>query len=72
MVAASAIYQGTALPPPAVLRRSVPHLVLTRPPTSHLFSRTRQPEMYGNDDGTIPATFQLINMVGWKPDPSQV
>ena len=29
-------------------------------------------EMYGNDDGTIPATFQLINIVGWKPDPSQV
>ncbi|KAI8851851.1 S-adenosyl-L-methionine-dependent methyltransferase [Chytridium lagenaria] len=27
--------------------------------------------IYGNDDGTIPATFQIINMIGWKPDPSQ-
>ncbi|XP_068209031.1 arginine-hydroxylase NDUFAF5, mitochondrial-like [Palaemon carinicauda] len=28
-------------------------------------------EMYGNKDG-IPATFQVIYMIGWKPDPSQV
>lgn len=28
-------------------------------------------EMYGNEDG-IPATFQVIYMIGWKPDPSQV
>ncbi|EGD75570.1 hypothetical protein PTSG_06639 [Salpingoeca rosetta] len=28
-------------------------------------------EMYGNDDGTIPATFQIMHMVGWKPDGSQ-
>ena len=27
--------------------------------------------MYGNQDGTIPATFQIIYMIGWKPDPSQ-
>ncbi|KAK7082788.1 NADH dehydrogenase [ubiquinone] 1 alpha subcomplex assembly factor 5 [Halocaridina rubra] len=27
-------------------------------------------EMYGNKDG-IPATFQVIYMIGWKPDPSQ-
>ncbi|GFO34578.1 NADP dehydrogenase [ubiquinone] 1 alpha subcomplex assembly factor 5-like [Plakobranchus ocellatus] len=27
-------------------------------------------EMYGNDKG-IPATFQVINFIGWKPDPSQ-
>eukprot|EP00041_Stephanoeca_diplocostata_P011505 m.190591 g.190591 ORF g.190591 m.190591 type:complete len:350 (+) comp18565_c0_seq2:339-1388(+) len=29
-------------------------------------------EMYGNDDGTVPATFQIIYLLGWKPDPSQV
>jgi NADH dehydrogenase [ubiquinone] 1 alpha subcomplex assembly factor 5 len=29
-------------------------------------------EMYGNDDGTIPATFQVIYLLGWKPDDSQV
>nr|CAG4642644.1 EOG090X09JT [Evadne anonyx] len=28
-------------------------------------------ELYGNADGTIPATFQVIYMIGWKPDPSQ-
>nr|CAG4641857.1 EOG090X09JT [Eurycercus lamellatus] len=28
-------------------------------------------ELYGNEDGTIPATFQIINMIGWKPDSSQ-
>nr|KAJ3420437.1 hypothetical protein HK105_005672 [Polyrhizophydium stewartii] len=27
--------------------------------------------VYGNEDGTIPATFQIIYMIGWKPDPSQ-
>ncbi|XP_006817426.1 arginine-hydroxylase NDUFAF5, mitochondrial-like [Saccoglossus kowalevskii] len=28
-------------------------------------------EMYGNKDGSIPATFQILYMIGWKPDPSQ-
>ena len=28
-------------------------------------------EMYGNDDGSVPATFQVIYMIGWSPDPSQ-
>ncbi|KAF8646391.1 hypothetical protein AX16_007257 [Volvariella volvacea WC 439] len=28
-------------------------------------------EMHGNEDGSIPATFQIIYMIGWKPDPSQ-
>nr|CAG4634919.1 EOG090X09JT [Alona affinis] len=28
-------------------------------------------ELYGNEDGSIPATFQIIYMIGWKPDPSQ-
>ncbi|GAB1606615.1 arginine-hydroxylase NDUFAF5, mitochondrial-like [Argonauta hians] len=27
-------------------------------------------EMYGDDNG-IPATFQILNFIGWKPDPSQ-
>ncbi|KAI8924429.1 S-adenosyl-L-methionine-dependent methyltransferase [Entophlyctis helioformis] len=27
--------------------------------------------IYGNEDGSIPATFQVIYMIGWKPDPSQ-
>jgi len=29
-------------------------------------------EMYGNEDGTVPATFQVIYLLGWKPDGSQV
>lgn len=28
-------------------------------------------EMYGNDDGSIPATFQVLYMIGWKPSDSQ-
>jgi NADH dehydrogenase [ubiquinone] 1 alpha subcomplex assembly factor 5 len=28
-------------------------------------------EMYGNEDGTIPATFQIYFFIGWKPHPSQ-
>jgi NADH dehydrogenase [ubiquinone] 1 alpha subcomplex assembly factor 5 len=28
-------------------------------------------ELYGNPDGSVPATFQIIYMIGWKPDPSQ-
>ncbi|KAF9792414.1 S-adenosyl-L-methionine-dependent methyltransferase [Thelephora terrestris] len=28
-------------------------------------------EMYGGEDGTIPATFQIIYMIGWKPSPNQ-
>ncbi|KAK9722688.1 hypothetical protein K7432_002499 [Basidiobolus ranarum] len=28
-------------------------------------------ELYGNPDGTIPATFQIIYMIGWKPDSTQ-
>ncbi|GFR67906.1 arginine-hydroxylase NDUFAF5, mitochondrial [Elysia marginata] len=27
-------------------------------------------EMYGNEDG-VPATFQVINFIGWKPDVNQ-
>jgi len=28
-------------------------------------------ELHGNEDGTIPATFQVIFMIGWKPAPNQ-
>lgn len=28
-------------------------------------------ELYGNEDGTVPATFQIIYLIGWKSDPSQ-
>jgi len=28
-------------------------------------------ELHGNKDGSIPATFQVIYMVGWKPSPTQ-
>lgn len=27
--------------------------------------------IYGKEDGSIPATFQIINMIGWKPCESQ-
>lgn len=28
-------------------------------------------ELHGNEDGTLPATFRLIYMIGWKPSPDQ-
>jgi NADH dehydrogenase [ubiquinone] 1 alpha subcomplex assembly factor 5 len=28
-------------------------------------------ELHGNEDGTLPATFRLIYMIGWKPSPNQ-
>jgi len=28
-------------------------------------------ELHGNEDGTIPATFQVIYLIGWKPSPTQ-
>ncbi|KAF8559137.1 S-adenosyl-L-methionine-dependent methyltransferase [Imleria badia] len=28
-------------------------------------------ELHGNEDGSIPATFQVIYMIGWKPSPTQ-
>ena len=28
-------------------------------------------ERYGNEDGSIPATFCILSFIGWKPDPSQ-
>lgn len=29
-------------------------------------------DMYGNEDGSVPATFQLLYFIGWKPDPSHL
>ncbi|KAL6709352.1 hypothetical protein ACN47E_001759 [Coniothyrium glycines] len=28
-------------------------------------------ELHGNEDGSLPATFRLIFMIGWKPSPDQ-
>ncbi|KIJ69849.1 hypothetical protein HYDPIDRAFT_178281 [Hydnomerulius pinastri MD-312] len=28
-------------------------------------------ELHGQEDGSIPATFQIIYMIGWKPSPTQ-
>ncbi|KAK4049618.1 hypothetical protein OIO90_005377 [Microbotryomycetes sp. JL221] len=28
-------------------------------------------ELHGHEDGTIPATFQIMHMIGWKPHESQ-
>jgi len=27
--------------------------------------------LHGNQDGSIPATFQIIYVIGWKPAPNQ-
>ncbi|ODN89211.1 hypothetical protein L198_06534 [Cryptococcus wingfieldii CBS 7118] len=28
-------------------------------------------ELFGNEDGTVPATFSIIFLIGWKPGPNQ-
>ncbi|KAI0784858.1 S-adenosyl-L-methionine-dependent methyltransferase [Abortiporus biennis] len=28
-------------------------------------------ELHGNEDGSVPATFQIIYLIGWKPAPTQ-
>jgi len=28
-------------------------------------------ELHGHEDGSIPATFQVIYVIGWKPSPKQ-
>lgn len=28
-------------------------------------------QLYGKDDGTVPATFHILSFIGWKPHPSQ-
>jgi len=28
-------------------------------------------ELHGHEDGTVPATFQVIYLIGWKPSPQQ-
>ena len=28
-------------------------------------------ELFGNADGTVPATFQVVHMLGWKPHETQ-
>lgn len=28
--------------------------------------------MYGNEDSSLPATYQVLYFIGWKPDASQV
>lgn len=29
-------------------------------------------DMYSNEDGSVPATFEILYMIGWKPHESQV
>ena len=37
-----------------------------------LLSFFRRVDMYGNKDGSIPASYRVLYFIGWKPDPSQV
>uniref|UniRef100_F7A0S9 Arginine-hydroxylase NDUFAF5, mitochondrial n=1 Tax=Xenopus tropicalis TaxID=8364 RepID=F7A0S9_XENTR len=55
MIAAAAIYQD---------QRSINHCRRCR----ELELNT---DMYGEEDGTVPATFQVYYMIGWKPHESQ-
>ena len=42
----------------------------TRPGTLAA-AAARYGELFGGDDGKVPATFQIITLTGWAPDPSQ-
>ncbi|KAJ3997782.1 S-adenosyl-L-methionine-dependent methyltransferase [Lentinula boryana] len=55
LAAASAIYKGQPTFIPHPTFADIAYLV----------------ELHGNEDGTIPATFQVIFMIGWKPAPTQ-
>ena len=57
LLAAQAIYQSDSI---ETCRNETKHIVF--------FSS----DMYGNDDGSIPASYRVLYFIGWKPDPSQV
>ncbi|KAJ2325761.1 hypothetical protein GGI00_004941, partial [Coemansia sp. RSA 2681] len=61
LLAASAIYKGK----PLVVRITHDALLVLQLCVVYFV------ELHGNEDGSIPATFQVIYMIGWKPDPSQ-
>ncbi|KAJ3362439.1 hypothetical protein GGF32_006085 [Allomyces javanicus] len=49
--------------------------VLQRRPFLHrdtlLAASSIYQQLHGNPDGTVPATFQIIYLIGWKPSPTQ-
>lgn len=44
-----------------------------RPMTRHLLARAAEvyAEQFGTPDGRVPATFEIVTLTGWAPDPSQ-
>lgn len=44
-----------------------------RPMTRHLLARAAEvyAERFGTADGRVPATFEIVTLTGWAPDPSQ-
>jgi hypothetical protein len=42
---------------------------LTRPVLARAFEIYAQ--QFGLPDGRVPATFEIVNLTGWSPDPSQ-
>jgi NADH dehydrogenase [ubiquinone] 1 alpha subcomplex assembly factor 5 len=59
LLAAASIYRGSFSSP------SFPSLV----PLAD--GAERDAELHGHEDGTVPATFQIMHMIGWKPHESQ-
>ena len=41
-------------------------------PSRFFLSLALELDMYGNKDGSIPASYRILYFIGWKPDPSQV
>ncbi|KAG8986418.1 hypothetical protein FRB90_004010, partial [Tulasnella sp. 427] len=57
LLAASSIYKGTVRNRKTKAMEGAHDIISTA--------------LHGNEDGSIPATFEIVYMIGWKPDASQ-
>ncbi|KAG8984053.1 hypothetical protein FRB90_005604, partial [Tulasnella sp. 427] len=57
LLAASSIYKGTVRNRKTKAMEGAHDIISTA--------------LHGNEDGSIPATFEIVYMIGWKPDTSQ-
>ncbi|KAF7689341.1 hypothetical protein HF521_012694 [Silurus meridionalis] len=54
---------------PGALRQDVDEIQVHYPGMFEIMSDLQ--EMYGSEDGFVPATFDILFMIGWKPHESQ-
>ena len=76
LLAASAAYRGAdhVNGPARTVRDLPPRLMRARPwqPAGWVRCGSGDPAVYGSkEDGSVPATFEILYMIGWKPSPTQ-